>query len=287
MPSYQTPDPIDVAITLQVGAVELIATDRADTVVTVAPTSASKAADRRGVEETSVDFDGRRLTIRGPRARISIIGPTESVDVRVELPTSSRVTAELSYGGVRTTGRLGATRIKAMTGPVDIDATADLWLRAGHGNATVGAIDGSAEVTADHGQIRIDTIAGDALLRASHGSIQLGEATGALDAKLSYGDLEVVRADASVTAKTAYGSIRLSRVSAGSIDVESGYGQVSVGVRPGVLAWLDLSTKGGRVRNELDSEGAPAPADATAAPDATVAVRARTAHSDISIQRAR
>ena len=257
MPTYNTPTPIDLAINLQVGAIEVFASDRTDTVVTVSPTNPAKAVDRRGAEETTVDFDGQRVTITGPQPRLSWIGPTESVDVKVELPTGSRLTAEIAVGGVRTVGRLGATRIKSSMGRVDLDTTGDLWLRASHGNATVGTAEGGIEITADHGQIRIGTVTGDAILKASHGTILVGESGGDLDAKLSYGDLEITKALASVAAKTAYGSIQLREVSSGSIQVESGFGQVTIGVRPGVPAWLDLSSKDGHVRNELDGDRAP------------------------------
>ncbi|TFD34182.1 DUF4097 family beta strand repeat-containing protein [Cryobacterium cryoconiti] len=281
MPTYNTPTPIDLAINLQVGEIVVVAGDRADTVVTVSPTNPAKAVDRRGAEETQVAFDGERLTITGPRPRISFIGPTESVDIQVELPTGSRLTAEIAVGGLRSIGRLGATRIKSSTGPVEVGATGDLWLRAGHGNATLGTAEGGVEITADHGQIRIGTVTGDALLKASHGSITVGDAGGELDAKLSYGDLEIVRAFSSVSAATAYGSIQLHEVSSGSIQVESGFGQVTIGVRPGVPAWLDLSSKNGHVRNELDGDTAPAESEQT------VAVRARTQFGNISIQRSR
>jgi hypothetical protein len=281
MPTYNTPTPIDLAINLQVGGIEVFAGDRAETVVTVSPTNPAKAIDRRGAEETKVDFDGQRITITGPRPRISLIGATESVDVRVELPTGSRLTAEIAAGGLSAVGRLGATRIKCSTGPVEVDTTGDLWLRASHGNATVGTAEGGIEITADHGQIRVGRVTGDAVLKASHGTILVGESGGDLDAKLSYGDLEITTALASVAAKTAYGSIQLREVSSGSIQVESGYGQVTIGVRPGVPAWLDLSSKGGHVRNELDGDHAP---DAS---EQTVAVRARTQYGDISIRRAR
>jgi len=281
MPTYPTPTPIDLAINLQVGGIEVVAGDRTDTVVTVSPTNPAKAVDRRGAEETKVDFDGQRLTITGPRPRISWIGPTESVDVRVELPTGSRFTAENAVGGLRTIGRLGATRIKCSMGPVDVDTTGDLWLRTSHGNATVGFAEGGIEITADHGQIRVGTVTGDAILKASHGSITVGESGGDLDAKLSYGDLGVTKALASVLAKTAYGSIQLREVSSGSIQVESGFGQVTIGVRPGVPAWLDLSSKDGHVRNQLDSDRAPDESEQT------VAVRARTQFGNITIQHAR
>jgi len=165
-------------------------------------------------------------------------------------------------------------------GRVDLESTGDLWLRASHGNATLGTAEGGIEITADHGQIRIGKVTGDAILKASHGTILIGESGGDLEAKLSYGDLEISKALGSVAAKTAYGSIQLAEVSSGSIQVESGFGQVTIGVRPGVPAWLDLSSKEGHVRNQLDSDRAP---DAS---EQTVAVRARTQHGDISIQRA-
>ena len=281
MPTFNTPTAIDLAINLQVGAIDITATDRTDTVISVSPTNPARAVDRRGAEETTVDFDGQRITVLGPRPRLSWIGPTESVDVKVELPTGSRLTAEVAVGGLRTGGSLGATRIKSSMGPVDVEATGDLWMRAGHGNATLGSADGAIEITADHGQIRVGTVTGDAILKASHGSILVAECGGNLEAKLSYGDLEITRALGSVTAKTAYGSIQLREVSSGFVQVESGYGPVTIGVRPGVAAWLDLSTKDGHVRNELDGDQAP---DAS---EQTVEVRARTQYSDINIQRAR
>ena len=281
MPTYSTPTPIDVAIHLPVGAIEIVAGDRSDTVVTVTPTNPAKAVDRRGADETTVDFAAQRLTITGPKPRFSFIGPSESVDVRVELPAGSRLTAESSMGGVRTVGRLGATRIKCSMGPVEVDATGDLWMRAGHGNATVGSADGSVEITADHGQIRVGTVTGDAVLKASHGSVQVGESGGDLDARLSYGDLEITRALGSVTTKTSYGSIQLHEISSGSIQVESGYGQITLGVRDGVPAWLDLSSKSGHVRNQLEGNRAPDESEQS------VAVRARTQAGNITVQRAR
>jgi DUF4097 and DUF4098 domain-containing protein YvlB len=278
MPTFTTPTPIDVAIKIPIGFVEIVATDRSDTIVTVSPTNPAKAVDVRGAGETKVDFDGERLTITGPRPRLSFVGPFESIDVKVEVPTGSRLTVENSGGPVRSTGLLGATRVKSST--VDLDGTGDLWVRALNGNVTVANADGEVEITADHGQIRIGTVTGDAMLKASHGSVTITESRGDLEAKLAYGDLEITKALASVTAKTAYGSIALRDVSRGAMQVESGYGQISIGIRSGVPAWLDLSSKNGRVRNELEADTAP---EST---DESVAVRARTQFGDITIARA-
>ncbi len=280
MPTFDTPGPIDLAIDLQVGGIEIIAGDRTETVVTVSATNPAKTTDARAAQETRVDFDGHRVTVTGPRPRISVLGPSESVDVVVELPTGSRLTAEIALGGLRTVGRLGATRIRNSTGSVSLDTVGDLWLRTSHGNATIGHAEGGIEVKAGHGQLRVGSVTGDAILEASHGSVTVGESGGDLEAKLSYGDLEIEHALGSVAARTAYGSISLRDVSSGSVGVDSGFGEVTVGVRSGVPAWLDLSSKLGRVRNELDGDTVPDPSERT------VAVRARTQGGDITILRA-
>lgn len=281
MPTYSTPEPIDLAVHVPVGDLRVVASDRTDTVVTVAPSNPAKQVDHRAVEETKVELDGRRLTVLGPRPRLSWIGPgpSDSVDVTVELPAGSRLTAELSVGTVQTVGRLGATRVKSST--VSLGTTGDLWVRAMHGTVEVERVEGTAEITADHGRVRLGTVNGDAVVKASHGAVHVSESRGDLEAKLSYGDLDVERALGSVTAKTAYGSVRVAEVSSGSVQVESGYGQVSVGVLRGVAAWLDLSSKDGRVRNQLDGERAPDEGERT------VAVRARTRSGDITVQHAR
>ncbi len=203
----------------------MIASDRSDTVVTVSPTT-GKAADRRGVDDTKVTFDNERLSIIGPKPRISWIGPStgESVEVTVELPTGSRLTAEIAVGSVHTTGELGATRIKGATGAVSLDGVGDLWLRAAHGGVTVARANGNIDVTAAYGQIKVGTVTGDALLKSSYGGVLIGEIGGDLDARLSYGDLDIAAALGSVTAKTAFGTILLGEVSSGSIQVDSGFG---------------------------------------------------------------
>jgi DUF4097 and DUF4098 domain-containing protein YvlB len=263
MPTFETPRPIDLAINLQVGRIDVIASERSNAVVTVTP-SGSRPGDRRGVDETKIAFDNGRLSVIGPKPRVSWIGPNsgDSVDIAVELPTGSRLSAEVVVGNIHTRGRLGATRLKNSTGSVDLEAVGD------------------AEITAAYGQIKIGSITGDAVVKSSYGGVRIGKSSGDLEAKLSYGDLTVASVLGSVTATTAYGAVTLSEVSSGSVQVDSGYGEVSIGIRAGVAAWLDLSSKEGRVRNGLETEAAP---DAS---EQTVSVRARTGNGDITIQRA-
>jgi hypothetical protein len=289
--TYSTPAPIDLVIDLRVGGIEVLASDRTDTVVTVSARNAGKSSGRRSAEErTAVEFDGHRLTVTGPRPRSSVLGPGEadSVNVKVELPAGSGFTGEIGVGGLRTAGRLGATKIKSTHGAVDVDTTGSFSLRTSRGAVTVGAVEGDAEIISDSGQIRIGTITGNSRFRTTHGSIHVGEANGDLDTALSYGGLEITRATGSVTAKTQWGAVQLGEVSSGTIRVESGLdgtigaqssAPVTIGVRPGVPAELDLDSTGGQVRNELTGDR---PVDASA-PGVAIRVRSR---GDITIRTA-
>jgi hypothetical protein len=69
-------------------------------------------------------------------------------------------------------------------------------------------------------------------------------------------------------------------VSRGDVELRTAFGSIEVGIAEGTAARLDVRTDYGSVRQELEAAGAP-PASA-----ATVAVRARTSHGDITIRRA-
>ncbi len=67
MPTFETPQPIAVTVDVLVGHVEIIASDRTDTVVEVRPSDPAKKEDVRGAQETAVDFVAGHLTVQGPR----------------------------------------------------------------------------------------------------------------------------------------------------------------------------------------------------------------------------
>ncbi|MCR6712610.1 MAG: DUF4097 family beta strand repeat-containing protein [Demequina sp.] len=280
MPTFTTTGPIDVAIKVPSGSVDVIASDRPDAVVTVKPANPGRDQDVRAARETTVEFDGSRLTIVAPKPKVAVFGTTESIEVTVEVPTSSRLTAEASVGPVGTSGVLGATRIKAAIGGARVGDTGDLWVHATHGQVTAGRVAGDLDASCDHGSIRVKSVAGAANLKSSHGNITIGDVGGEVEAKMSYGDLEISSAAASVAAKTAYGAIEIGEVSSGAIELESGFGSLTVGVREGVPAWLDLLSKNGHVRNDLASQDAPT------STEGSVSVHARTNFGHIAIHRA-
>ena len=278
MPSYDVSGPIDVDLNVGVGFVDVIASDRTNAVVEVSPSKPGRSGDESLAREAKVSYDSGRLRISVPR-RLSLFGKSDSVDIRCELPTGSRVTAENTYGSVRARGVLGNCRIVAKYGNVTADTVADLVLDAPYGSIDIADVTGRLDATAGYGILRIAEVRGDARLRGTHGTIELGTTAGTVEVATS-GTFTIDRALADVTARSAHGPIRVREVSGGSIRLENGYADVDVGVATGVAAWIDAVSAHGRVRNELT------PDPEAAASDRTVELRLRANYGEVIIRRA-
>ncbi|MGC7096526.1 DUF4097 family beta strand repeat-containing protein [Amycolatopsis lurida] len=281
MPVFATPQPITVRLDLPVGDARIIAGDRTDTVVEVHPGNSGKKHDVEAAERTTVDYSGNRLVIRAPSTKSSLFGRSSSVRVTVELPAGSTIQADAQWTTFTTEGRLGDCRFTT-GGEVRIERTGALWLNSSVGDVVVDHADGDVEVTAGSGQVRIGEITGGGVIRNSSGSCWVGRAGGDVRLNTASGHITVDRADAGVEARTAYGEIRIGEVSRGVVQLETSAGEIEVGIRKGVAAWLDVSTGFGQVSSELDDAGEPSgdPAD-------TVEVRARSGYGNIRINRSR
>ncbi|WFF03856.1 DUF4097 family beta strand repeat-containing protein [Micromonospora sp. WMMD964] len=280
MPVFETPEPISVQIELPVGDVWISATDRTDTVVTVRPRDPSSKADVSTAEQATVQYEAGKLLIRVPKTwRRYGFGSGPSVDVLIELPTGSRVHAESSWAAFRGEGRLGECRIKTGSG-IRLDGTGPLDIDSSHGEVAVERVAGSARVKASSGKVRLGAVDGPVEIKNSSGDCWIGRSGGDVRINTAYGDITLDATTASVTARTAYGNLRLGEAVRGSIDLTTSYGAIEVGIRRGTAAWLDVSSKHGRVHNALESTDGPAQTDET------VEVRANTAYGDITVRRA-
>lgn len=278
MPRYETTDPIDAAIDLGVGHVEVIASDRGDVYAEVVPTNPGRNGDVSLAREATITFDAGRLRIRLPRRR-NLFGQSDSVDVRVELPSGSRLDIESAYGSVRTRGELGESSITAKYGTVTGDTIRGLILVSPYGTVDIDQVAGRLDANLGHGQVRIGHVEGEGRLRGSHGTIDLGTTAGPVEVTTS-GPLTIDRALDDVTAKSAHGAIRVREVTGGSIRLENGYAEVEVGVPAGLAAWLDASSLHGTVRNELT------PDPGAASSGRTVELRLRSTWADVIVRRA-
>ncbi|MER5297715.1 DUF4097 family beta strand repeat-containing protein [Streptomyces pharetrae] len=279
MPSFDTPEAISVTARVEAGSIQFAAGDRLDTVVEVRPRDPKKDLDVRTAAQTEVTYASGELTVRTPKS--GLLGRTGVVDVTVELPTGSRVDTTGAWTQVLGEGRLGETRVKTSSGDVRLDATGPLHLTASHGSITVDRVEGRAEITTSTGSLRVGLLDGPAVLKNSHGTTTVDAATGELRVSNANGDIEVRRAEDSVTATTAHGTVRVGDVARGTLQLETSYGAIEIGIREGTAAWLDVRSNSGQVRNALTATESPAETEDT------VKVRARTKYGTIDIRRAK
>ena len=279
MPSFDTPEPISVTAHVEAGSIQFTGGDRADTVVEVRPRDPKRDQDVRAADQTEVTYTSGVLTIRTPKS--NLFGRTGTVDVTAELPTGSRIDMTGAWVQVLGEGRLGVVRVKTSSGDVRLDTTGPLQLTASHGSITVDRVEGMAEISTSSGSLRIGVVDGPAVLKNSHGTTTVGAATGELRVSGANGDIEIRSAEDSVTATTAHGTLRVGDVARGTVQLETSYGAIEVGVREGTAAWLDVSSGSGQVRNTLTASEAPEKTEDT------VKVRARTRHGNIDVRRAK
>jgi Toastrack DUF4097 len=281
MSTFDTPVPITADIEPGVGYVTVIASDRADTVVEIQPTDPDNESDRDAADHTTVDFAGNTLTIRGPK--VSPFGwskRTRSIDVTIELPTGSHIQGKSGMGDLTACGRLGDVSYKTALGHIRFDEAATLSLSSATGNVLGNRVTGKATIRTSSGRLQVGELADGGVLRNSNGVTVVGAARGPIKVRSANGDITVEEAADDVEAKTANGAVRVLDAVRGSLTLETAMGEIEIGVRQGSAAWLDVTTKFGLVRNEMDASDAPAEhVD-------KVEVHANTSFGDVTVRRA-
>jgi|SRR5271165_1397540 len=278
MPRFETSQPIAVTVDIFLGQVEVIASDRTDTVVEVRPSDAAKKDDVRTAKETKVDFAAGHLIVKAPRGwKVYTLGANPSIDVTIEVPTGSRLHGTASMCRFLVTGELGQCELKTSAGDMQLEKAGPLELRTA-GNITVDQVVSRANITTSTGFVRIGEINGNAVVKNSNGDSTIGEVAGDLRVNAANGNITVERPRGSVTAKTANGSIRIGDASRGTLQLETSAGELEVGIHPGSAAYLDVNTKSGTLQNLMDA------ADQPAQNEETVHVYARTSFGNIIIR---
>lgn len=282
MATFATPQPIVVTVELPAGSVRVTASERADTLVQVSPRDPGSASDAEAAEHTRVEYADGRLAITAPKRPLlrSLLGAGPAIEVDVLLPEGSELDAT-GWADYVCTGRLGAVGLEKASG-VRIESAARVRANASMGDIVVGRIDGHADLNTAMGRIRVGALGGTATLKTAAGDLSVGEVNGAARLTTAYGDIGVDRALASVHAKTSAGSVRIGEAAAGTIELETAYGELEIGVPDGVAAYLDVSSGHGTVRSELDASAAPAEADRRR----TVEIHGHTQYGGIVIRRA-
>jgi len=256
---FDATGPISADISLPAGSVQVTATQTDQ--VSVSLTASSKSGERL-LAETEVSFEGSTLRVHTPK-RSSFRG-NASLDLTVELPEGSSVTADTASADVTCTGTLSLLRAKSASGDVRADR-----------------VTGDVELNTASGDVRLTDTTGDARVSTASGDVTVNGADGDIIAKTASGDIRIGRAGQSVTAKTASGDVDIENIASGLADASTVSGDVTVAVAPGTGLYLDISTMSGDVSSDLLSD------DSVAAEgEATLTVSCRSVSGDIRILRA-
>ncbi|WP_037573498.1 DUF4097 family beta strand repeat-containing protein [Phaeacidiphilus oryzae] len=218
MHTFETTSPIAAVVDIPAGRIQLIAADRADTVVEIRPANPARNRDVKAAEQVLVDYGEGVLRIGVPPARHKVLGHSGAVEVTVQLPAGSRVEAKAAAAELRGVGRLGDVSYRSAQGPVKLDEAASARISLADGGVTVGRLGGAAEIGTQQGDIRItEALGGEVLLSTQKGdiSVEAGRGvSGTLDAGTSYGRIDnalrnAEGADAGlrIRATTSYGDI--------------------------------------------------------------------------------
>ncbi|RMI35381.1 DUF4097 family beta strand repeat-containing protein [Nocardia stercoris] len=178
MNAFQTPAPIAATVDILAGDITVVATDRTDTVVTVRPADPGKKADVRAAAEIEVSFTGGALVVRSPKnwRTYTPFGGNPALDVTIELPTGSGVTATSGVGRLQARGELADCAFDVAMGTVTLGrTTGTVTAKVAKGDIRIGeAVRGEVRVETSMGNLEIGIAAGSAarLETDAHGSVR-------------------------------------------------------------------------------------------------------------------
>ncbi len=75
MPTFDTPEPISVTLDVGMGDIQVVASDRTDTVVDVRPSDPAKKSDVTAAEQTRVEYASGRLLGQGAEGVAAVVLP--------------------------------------------------------------------------------------------------------------------------------------------------------------------------------------------------------------------
>lgn len=262
---FETPGAVRLLVQLPAGRVEIESGTSGETSVELSPLKDNDVT-RRAIDEAVVEHrqgpSGDEVRVEIEPERRLFLGRTPQVLVRVTCPSGTAVDLTAVAADVRASGQFGTVDAKNVSGDTAFDEIGgEARIKAVSGDIAVGRVAGTAQFETVSGDLRVDEVTGDCTIKTVSGDFGIGEAR------------------SSVTGKSVSGDGAVEAVSAGSVSFRSVSGDLRIGVRPGAGVWMDVNSRSGDVRSELDAgEGGE--------DEATVEIRATTLSGDITITRA-
>jgi|SRR5579884_1842690 len=260
--TFDVDGPIRLDVRLTSGEIDITAagTDRA-TVELIAHDDDTQEL----VDAARVELNGRELIVDVPwRRRGLSIGSFFSdrgVTCRIRCPESSSLKARVKSAEVTVQGTMA-----------DVDAA------TASGDVRLATVSGNLVAKTASGDVTAASVAGNASVNTASGDVELGPVGGVLSANSASGDVSVASLGGGGKTNTASGDVSLDDVAGGDITVNSASGDIRIGIRRGVRAYLDCSSVSGDTRSELDVGS-----DEPEGDGALLELKARTVSGDITI----
>jgi hypothetical protein len=200
------------------------------------PMAANAELAKAAVEESRISLTGRRLVVSGPKGRLRMV----PLAVTVRAPSGSQVSVHSDSADVTVTGSAGRCNVETGSGEIAVDRA-----------------DGYASISAGSGALRLGPMLGGLKARSGSGEIEVSSVGGPTTVSTGSGDVWFGAVQDNVTAKTGSGDLTVADAASGDIDLTTGSGEIRVGVRSGTTALIDLVSRSGQARSELDVQEPP------------------------------
>lgn len=276
MPTFETPSPVRVVLSLVCGQARIVASDRADTTVEAYPRESDNQDDVQTAQQLHIEYADGRLLVNVPEAG----GCGGAVIVVIAVPTGSSLHGRGMAADFLGAGELGECRLRTGLGHIRLHHTGSLQLDAALGDITVDCAIGAVEATAGRGDVRLGLIQGRATISAKgEGDATVEEVRGAARVYAERGAIWIGRAHDKVDARTTHGEIGVGEVRHGSVMAATTFGSIRIGVAENSRALLSLDAAAGTVSTALSLLATHEQADEV------VFVQARTVIGDVVVER--
>ncbi len=268
--TFETPEPIQLLVSIGKGQVELRATTTAQTRVELTGPDADQVA---------VSQDGRLISVVAPRQRTGFLGREPEVYVLVVLPEGSDVQTRTGSADTVAQGTFATCRLRSGSGDITFDtATGPLVVESGSGDLTIERAVSHLRAKAGSGDVRIGRCESSTVVSTGSGDVAADYVEGKTVVKTGSADVSVTECHGEVSLTSGSGDLLLGAAQAGRVVATSASGDVQVGVPSGLPVWTDISTVSGDISSNLASTGEPSPGQDH------LELRAKTVSGDIALR---
>jgi DUF4097 and DUF4098 domain-containing protein YvlB len=246
---FEAHQPIDLVVEIGKGRVRISAAETTEATVEVEGPEA---------EDVTVTFESNELRVIGPKHAGGFFSKESRLDVRVTVPTDSRVMVKTGSADIEIDGQVGDARLKTGSGDVTCDTfSGAASIDTGSGDVEVSEAHAELQVKSGSGDVSVGSCVRELNISTGSGDVEVGTSNARTVVKTGSGDLKVVAANGDVSLSTGSGDLTIGTARRGKVSAKGASSDVRIGIPAGTPVWADINTVTGSVHSDLESVGAP------------------------------